>query len=193
MLKVGITGGIGSGKSTIAHLYEMMGYPVYYADDRAKWLMNNSVEIKKQLIATFGIEVYPDELDTKVLANKVFSNPEALGKLNAIVHPAVRQDIEAWNKEQDSPIIFREAAILFESGTNDTVDKVICVCAPKITRVMRVMKRDNCSSAQVEERMENQWTDEQKAALSDYILNTDDTQLVIPKAIEILEKLTVLI
>ena len=189
MLKVGITGGIGSGKSTIGHFLEMMGYPVYYADIRAKWLMENDPCIKAELISIFGIAVYPDHLDRKALANIVFSNPDALAKLNSITHPAVKRDIEAWSKKQKSPIVFKEAAILFESGTNQSVDQVICVVAPEITRVMRVMKRDKVTAAQVQERINNQWSDEKKMALSDYIINTDDQELVIPQILATLDQI----
>ncbi|MDA3852986.1 MAG: dephospho-CoA kinase [Bacteroidales bacterium] len=189
MIKVGITGGIGSGKSTLGHLFEMMGYPVYYADIRAKWLMNNDPIIKAELMATFGKSVYPDELDRKALADIVFSNPDALAKLNSITHPAVRRDQEAWSKKQSSPIVFKEAAILFESGTYRSVDKVICVVAPEITRIMRVMKRDGATAAQVQERISNQWADEKKAALSDFIIHADEQQLVIPQALAILKQL----
>lgn len=189
MIKVGITGGIGSGKSTIAHLYEMMGYPVYYADTRAKWLMNNDPIIKSELIATFGKAIYPDQLDRKALADIVFSDSEALEKLNNITHPAVGRDLKAWTKAQNSPVVFKEAAILFESGTNKSVDKVICVIAPEINRIMRVMKRDKVSATQVQERISNQWSDEKKAELSDFIINTDEQQLVIPQALEILKQL----
>lgn len=189
MIKVGITGGIGSGKSTVGHLFEMMGYPVYYADIRAKWLMNNDPTIKAELITTFGKSVYPDQLDRKALADIVFSDPDALAKLNNITHPAVRRDLEAWSKAQNSPIVFKEAAILFESGTNRSVDKVICVVAPEITRIMRVMKRDKTTAAQVQERIKNQWSDEKKADLSDFVINADDQQLVIPQALDILKQL----
>lgn len=189
MIKVGITGGIGSGKSTVGHLFEMMGYPVYYADIRAKWLMNNDPTIKAELMTTFGNAVYPDQLDRKALADIVFSNPDALVKLNNITHPAVRRDLDAWSTKQSSPIVFKEAAILFESGTNRSVDKVICVVAPEITRIMRVMKRDKVTAAQVQERIKNQWSDEKKAALSDFIINADDQQLVIPQALDILKQL----
>ncbi len=188
-LKIGITGGIGSGKSTIAHLYEIMGYPVYYADSRAKELMNNDPIIKENLIATFGKTVYPNHLDRKALANIVFSDKEALNKLNKITHPAVERDFASWCEDQTSPIIFKEAAILFESGTNISVDQTICVTAPKILRIMRVMKRDKCSAEMVEERMANQWSDDKKTALSDYIISTDDYHLVTPQALQILESL----
>jgi len=189
MIKVGITGGIGSGKSTVAHLFEMMGYPVYYADSRAKWLMNNDPKVKDDLIAAFGKTVYPDQLDRKALADIVFSDADALAKLNSITHPAVQRDTEAWIKEQHSPYVFKEAAILFESGSHRSVDKVICVTAPEIIRVMRVMKRDKATAAQVQERINNQWSDERKIALSDFIIHADDQQLVIPQALEVLRLL----
>lgn len=189
MIKVGITGGIGSGKSTVAHLYEMMGYPVYYADMRAKWLINNDPSIKAKLIATFGHSIYPEQLDRKALADIVFSNPDALTKLNNITHPSVENDFQAWSKKQSSSFVFKEAAILFESGTYHSVDKIICVVAPEITRIMRVMKRDHATASQVQERITNQWSDEKKMTLSDFIINANDQQLVIPQALDILMQL----
>ncbi len=186
---IGITGGIGSGKSTVAHLFEMMGYPVYYADVRSKWLMNNDPDIKAQLIATFGEKVYPGYLDRQALANIVFKDKKALKKLNAISHPAVEKDFLQWRKAQNSPIIFKEAAILFESGSYLSVDKTICITAPEIIRVKRVMQRDGASAKQVQERIANQWPDEKKVALANFVINADDTKLVIPQALSVLEEL----
>jgi dephospho-CoA kinase len=189
MMTVGITGGIGSGKSTVVHLYEQMGYPVYDADSRAKWLMNNSTLIKDQLITSFGEKVYPKQLDRKILADVVFLNPEALQQLNSIIHPEVEKDWEKWSHSQNAHIIFKEAAILFESGSNTDLDQVICISAPEITRIMRVMKRDGVTAEQVQERISNQWSDEKKISLADYLIIADETQLVIPQALNILEKL----
>lgn len=189
VITVGIAGGIGSGKSTIARLFETMGYPVYYADDRAKWLMNNDATIKAKLIATFGKAVYPDQLDRKILANIVFSDKAALAQLNAITHPAVERDFLNWCQQQKSDILFKEAAILFESGTEHSVDKVICVIAPESIRIKRVMQRDGATAQQVQERIKHQWSDEKKAALSDFVINTEDYELVEPQVLEVLKQL----
>lgn len=189
MTIVGITGGIGSGKSTVAHLFEIMGYPIYYADIRSKWLMNNDPKIKEQLIATFGKKVYPGALDRQALAAIVFNDKDALAKLNKISHPAVEQDFRRWCEEQKSPILFKEAAILFESGSYKNVDKTICVVAPETIRVSRVMRRDGVSAKQVQERIKNQWSDEKKIGLADYVIQADEREMVIPQAIAILQRL----
>lgn len=188
-LTVGITGGIGSGKSTIAEFLKLLGYPIYSADIRSKWLMDNDPDIKTQLIATFGKEVYPDKLDRAALAKIIFNDKEALAKVNAIAHPAVEKDFLQWRSEQNSSIVFKEAAILFESGSYKSVDKTICVVAPEIIRVKRVMQRDGVSAKQVQERIANQWTDEKKIALADYIIHADDSQLAIPQTLSILEQI----
>lgn len=186
---IGITGGIGSGKSTVAHLYETMGYPVYYADIRAKWLMDNDPTIKKSLIDTFGIKVYPEQLNREALAAIVFEDKKALCKLNDITHPTIERDFDDWCSEQNSPIVFKEAAVMFESGTDLSVHEVICVVAPHDLRVKRVIARDNMTEEQVNNRIKSQWSDERKMALSQHILKADDEELVIPKAIEILESI----
>lgn len=188
-LTIGITGGIGSGKSTVAHLFEMMGYPVYYADVRSKWLMNNDPQIKTQLITTFGEEVYPGYLDRQTLADIVFKDKEALKKLNAISHPAVEKDFLNWRKAQNTPILFKEAAILFESGSYKSVDKTICITAPEVIRVKRVMQRDGATAKQVQVRIANQWSDEKKIALADFVIDAGDRELVIPQALKIIEEL----
>ncbi len=192
-LKVGITGGIGSGKSTVSRLFEIMNYPVYYTDQRAKWLMDNDLNIKKQLINTFGKHVYPNHLDRQALAKIVFSDKTALKKLNNITHPAVEDDFADWVKTQNSRLVFKEAAILFESDTQKSVDKVICVTAPEKSRIKRVMKRDNCTAEQVLERINNQWPENKKIELSDYIITSDDKNLVITQALKVLDKINFLL
>jgi len=188
-ITVGITGGIGSGKSTVAHLFEILGYPVYYTDARAKWLMNNSAEIKQELIATFGPKIYPDKLDRKALADIVFKDKSALAKLNAITHPAVEKDFQLWRETQNSPIVFKEAAILFESGAYKSVDKSICVIAPEVIRVKRVMQRDKATAESVYNRIANQWPEEKKKALADFIIDAGERLLVIPQALGVLKEL----
>lgn len=189
MLKVGITGGIGSGKSTIAQLFTMWGYPVYSADVRSKWLINNDQQVKEDLINTFGKEIYKEELDRKALAAIVFSDKEALLQLNNITHPAVERDFNEWCPKQESSIVFKEAAILFESNTHKSVDKVICVTAPEITRVQRVMKRDNASAKEVMSRIANQWPEDEKIKLSDFVIHADEKRLVITQALDIIVQL----
>ncbi len=176
MLVVGLTGGIGSGKSTIAEMFRSMGVPVYDADLRAKSLMNRSEEIKEQIIWIFGKESYTEEgtLNRTFLADRVFGNTKELAALNNIVHPAVNQHFVDWVSQQQSPYVLYEAAILFEHGGHEKCDKVITVIAPEQERITRVIQRDNTTRKAVERRMEQQWEDEQRMPLSDYIIaNTD--------------------
>ena len=189
---IGITGGIGSGKSTVARLYHSLGYPTYSADIRSKWLMDNDPEVKSQLIAAFGPSIYPNKLDRAALAQIVFEDKEALSLVNSIAHPAVERDFSQWCHKQSADLLFKEAAILFESGTYHSVDKSICVVAPEIIRVKRVIQRDAVSAQQVQARISHQWTDEKKIALADYIIYADDHQLVIPQALAILERILAL-
>lgn len=173
---VGLTGGIGSGKTTIAKMFHELDVSIYIADIEAKKLMHSSLEIKQELIQTFGKETYIDDtLNRSYLAGIVFNKPEELQKLNAIVHPRVAQHFHEWCAERkDEKYIIKEAAILFENGSYKQCDKVITVVAPIEKRFQRVIKRDQTTREAVQERMNNQWTDEKKIALSDYIINNDD-------------------
>ena len=161
MLKIGITGGIGSGKSTVCRLFEKLDVPVYYADDRAKWLMNNEEELKEKLRANFGSLVYNKEgdLDRGYLAGIVFNDQSKLEILNAIVHPAVFEDGVKWQGEQEAKganYTLKEAALLFETGSNLTLDKIIVVTAPQEVRIKRVKARDNISKEEVLARINKQ-------------------------------------
>ena len=163
ILKIGITGGIGSGKSTVAKVFEMLGIPVYYADDTAKKLMNEDVFLKKQLIDAFGKEIYQNGvLNRSSLSELVFNNPEKLSQLNGIVHPATIADAEYWMQQQHSVYAIKEAAILFESGANKYLDKVIGVFAPVNIRISRVMQRDNSAEEAVMARMNMQMDEDKK-------------------------------
>ena len=177
---VGLTGGIGSGKTTVTRMFEELGVPVYISDDRAKQLMNGSPVIKSALIEAFGTGSYDvmGNLDRKYLAQIVFEDKEALQKINAIVHPEVGRDFTRWAKEQHAAYVIKETAILFENGLHHDCDLVVTVTAPLKERIERVMKRDNVSEEQVLARSQHQWSDEQKAERSDFvILNValDDT------------------
>ncbi|MFB6317908.1 dephospho-CoA kinase [Saccharicrinis sp. FJH54] len=190
MLKVGITGGIGGGKSTVSKIIQLFGYPVYNADSRAKYLMNHDDHLKQQIIGLFGAEVYvTGELNRKLVAAKVFSDPDLLKQMEHYVHPAVYRDFERWSAEQTSGIVFKEAAILFESDGHLTVDRVICVTAPLETRIKRVIHRDHLTRDEVLKRMNNQWPDKKKIELSDYIVYADDEHSVIKQVDEILKNL----
>jgi len=187
MIKVGITGGIGSGKSTICHFFRTIGIPVFEADTEAKKLINSSEAIKNQLIAEFGGDIYlPNQLiDRKKLAGLIFNSPTLLEKVNRIIHPEVRVYFNKWVELQKSPYIIHEAAIMFESGFYQMMDYTILVTAPEAERIARVMKRENSTEESVRARMEKQWTDEQKMELASFIIKNDNSELVIPKLIEL--------
>lgn len=189
---IGLTGGIGSGKTKIARLFESEGIPVYIADEHAKRVMASD-PVTAALRKAFSDEVFNDNtLNRAKLAEKVFSDPTALARLNAIVHPAVRLDFERWLTAQNAPMVIREAAILFESGSYTDCDKIITVTAPESVRIARVMQRDNTTEAAVRARMTHQWSDEKKAALSDFVIeNTDwaETQLKTQEIIKNLKNL----
>lgn len=193
MKKIGITGGIGSGKTTVARVFEQLGIPVYHADYWAKEIMNTEPLVIERLKELFGEHIYDSagKANRKRIAELVFADKNKLNELNSIIHPAVWLHGENWLKQHTGkPYILKEAAILFESGGNKDMDKVIMVTAPKQLRTERVMKRDMVTAAEVEARMANQWPDEQKIALSDFVIVNDDRQLVIPQVLEVHRVLT---
>jgi len=168
---IGLTGGIGSGKSTVAGYFKELGIPVFDSDLEAKILMNEDQGLRDSIINLFGEKAYQkDILNREYLAKKVFRDSELLKDLNELVHPAVRQKFQDWVSEQDAPYVIQEAAILFEHGAYKLLDEMILVWAPKELRIKRVMKRDSTSREQVLARMENQWGDTEKTALSDHII-----------------------
>lgn len=191
MLKLGLTGGIGSGKSTVAQLFELLNIPVYCADIESKKLTATSPEIKTKLIDVFGEEIYKDgELNKPLLASHIFNDKEKLEIVNNIIHPEVVKDFEKWvDKHSTYPIVAHEAAILFESGLNKIMDKVVLVYAPLETRVERVMKRDKVSREMVIQRMNNQMSEEDKLKLSDFVIVNDDSQSLISQTLDILKDL----
>lgn len=190
-MKVGITGGIGSGKSTVCKLFAMLGIPVFEADKVAKELMNTSPVISEQLINLFGAAVYlPDHtIDRKYLAGIVFNDPSLLTQLNSVVHPVVRKAFFDWCDKQDSPYIIHEAAILFESGFYKMMDKTIAVITNEDERINRVMKRDGVTLEMVNERIKNQWNDQQRMELADFIIGNNEDELIIPQVLKIDNKL----
>lgn len=174
---IGLTGGIGSGKSTVANMFKELGVPVYNSDERAKYLMNTSLDIKSQLIKLLGEEAYKgDKLNRSFIAEKVFSNTNLLAKLNDIVHPIVRNDFIDWTKKQDYSYVIQETALLFENKAQDLYDSIILVTAPKETRIIRVVDRDKSSREQVIARMNNQLDDEAKLNLSNYVIENIDLE-----------------
>jgi dephospho-CoA kinase len=181
-LKIGITGGIGSGKTTAARIFEALGIPVYYADDRAKWLMVNDEQLKARIIDLFGPEAYDSSgaLNRAHIAQKAFSDAGLLEQLNAAVHPAVGADAERWHKEQSGvPYTLKEAALLYESGSYKALDAVIVVSAPDEVRLRRVMQRDGVEEEAVRARMRKQMPEEEKARRADYLIQNDGQQSII--------------
>ena len=171
---IGLTGGIGSGKTTIAKLFKAEGSPVYIADEEAKKIMQLPETIHK-IKTIFGQEIIENQqINKKKLSEIVFNNPEKLKELNAIIHPLVKNHFDDWVKNQKSLFVIKEAAILFESGSYAYCDKIITVTASEETRIKRVMKRDNCTKEAVLERINNQWSDAQKISKSDYVIVNND-------------------
>ena len=191
MVKVGITGGIGSGKSTVCKVFAFLGIPVFEADIVAKQLMNSNTEIRTRLINLFGSTVYlPDRtIDRKYLAGIVFNNPPLLAKLSEIVHPVVHKSFDEWCRKQNSPYIIHESAILFESGFYKLMDKTIVVVANEDERIERVMKRDKMTKELVKQRIKNQLNDEEKIKLADFVIGNNDNELIIPQIVEIDKKI----
>jgi dephospho-CoA kinase len=199
MLRIGITGGIGSGKSTVAKVFETLGIPVYYADDAGKHLMNADVELKQKIRSFFGVESYKNEiLDRKYLADIVFKDPEKLALLNSIVHPATIADAEKWMRQhavscgQTTPYAIKEAAIIFESGAQEFLDYVIGVYAPALLRIQRTMHRDGILRDEVIARMNKQLDENIKMRLCDFIITNDEQQLLIPQVVALHKKLSAL-
>ncbi len=172
---VGLTGGIGSGKTTVAGFFKELGIPVYIADDAGKRLMNTSSEIREKIVDIFGETAYSGNTpQRKFIASKVFSDKQLLEELNKIIHPAVAQDFNDWVKEQSSKYVIYEAAILFETGGFKKCDLSILVTAPKDLKIERLQKRDESSREEIQQRMDNQWSDEKKSELADFIIINED-------------------
>ena len=185
-LRIGLTGGIGSGKSVVAKIFRLLGIPVYDADSAARTLMESDPDLRNKIRQTFGEDVYNDEkLNRKLLASRVFGNEELLAQLNELVHPAVLEDYSEWDKRQQAPYSIREAAILFESGNWKQLDHTILVTAPEKLRIKRVLLRDNRPEKEILDVISRQWTDEKKKPLAWKIIHNDDKQLVIPQVLTI--------
>ena len=189
MIKVGVTGGIGSGKTTVCRLFETMGAPVYYADPRAKYLMENDPQLKQKILALFGEEAYLDEkLNRKHISSIVFDSPRKLEELNKIVHPAVEADGEAWMQDHNSSAyVIKEAALLIQAGTHKKLDFVVLVTAPEEQRIRRVMSRDKVSREDVIKRMSNQWSQDEMSHFADFSINNDGKTMLIPQVLQLHE------
>jgi len=192
---VGVTGGIGSGKSTVCKVFSILGIPVYSADDRAKWLMSNDPSLRDKISSHFGEKSFlPDgSLNRAFLAEEVFSDQEKVKIINALVHPAVGKDFSDWANTQTTPYLIKEAALLFESGSADQLDYVINVSSPLKIRIARVLLRDpHRSEDQVNHIIDQQMPDEQKNELADFVIKNNDSKLIIPQVQEIHQKLCAL-
>ena len=189
MLRIGITGGIGSGKSTVAQIFNVLGIPVYSSDDAAKRLMNEDEELKNKIIKSFGEKCYSNgKLNRKYLAAKAFGDRGKTDLLNSLVHPATIKDASTWMEKQTAPYIIKEAALIFESGSDKFLDAVIGVKSPLSLRLERTMKRNNSTVQEVEARMNLQMDEEEKLNLCDYIILNDEQQMLIPQVLLLHEK-----
>jgi len=191
--RIGITGGIGSGKTTVCQIFATLGIPLYYADDRAKWLMQNDPQLVAALKDAFGEKTFTDQgtLDRAYLAEIVFNNQEQLNILNGLVHPAVREDGIQWDEQHlDTPYTLREAALLYESGIYQLLDQIITVTAPEALRIQRVTKRDGLSAEQVKARIEKQWPEEKKVELADFVIHNDGQHSLIRQVLQIHQQLS---
>ena len=186
MKKIGLTGGIGSGKTYVSKVFESLGIPVFNADIEAKKLMSSSSELIQSIKYEFGNDIFDDYiLNTKKLASIVFSDTEKLRKLNSLVHPIVKQEFLVWQSKKKSTYVIKEAAILFESDSYKALDAVICVTAPINLRIDRVKLRDGYSYCEIKNRIENQISQEKKESLSDFIIVNDGVKSLLPQILKI--------
>lgn len=186
MLRIGITGGIGSGKTTACKLFELQGVPVFYADYEAKAAMNTDAILRQDIQATFGEAIYTNGLlNRKVLAAIVFNNEAELNKLNALVHPAVYRRFDVWAEKQQTPYVIKEAALLFETGSYKNCDFTVLVKSPEILKIARIIERDSASQDDVLKRMKKQLSDIEKEKLADFIIENNEQQLIIPQVLRL--------
>ena len=191
MLKIGITGNIGGGKTTVSKIFEILGIPVFYADDAAKKAMTTDTELIADLKKTFGKESYFDDgsLNRKHIAAIVFNDEKKLAKLNSLVHPAVFRAFDSWAAQMSGvPYVMKEAALLFESSSYKMCDKTIMVTAPLELRIKRVVQRDGLSREEILSRNARQFSEEKKIELADFVIRNDDTELVIPQVLALHEQ-----
>jgi dephospho-CoA kinase len=193
LLKLGLTGGIGSGKSTVAHVFEVLGIPVYYADDVAKEIMNTDEELKQQLILHFGHDAYEaDKLNRQYISSIVFKDKEKLALLNSLVHPATIRAAEQWMRKQTTAYAIKEAALRFESGSQQQLDYVIGVHAPQELRLSRTMQRDKITREEVLKRMSSQMDEEEKMELCNFVIQNDEQHALLPQVLALHEELVIL-
>ena len=193
VLRVGLTGGIGSGKSTVAQIFEVLGVPVYYADIAAKRLMNEDAELRSAITTIFGEPAYANNiLDRKYISSIVFSDPAKLDLLNSIVHPATKKDGQAWMQQQTSSYAIHEAALIFEATVSECLEQVIGVSSPMELRIKRAMERDKVNRDEVLKRMDQQLDEDLKMSKCDFLLINDEQQLLVPQVLDLHEKLIAL-
>ena len=187
MLKVGITGGIGSGKSYVCDIFKRLGIPVFHADSVSQEIVEADSIVKKQIVDLFGPEIYLEgKLNRKAVSEAVFKERDMLEKLNRIIHPAVFNQFETWARKYNNlPYIVKEAAIIFESGGDKFLDFVITISAPEELRITRVIKRDQAERKSVLARIKNQWNDEQRVKKSDFVIINDEKTLLLPQIVKI--------
>ncbi|WP_020532844.1 dephospho-CoA kinase [Flexithrix dorotheae] len=190
---IGITGGIGSGKSLVCKVFSTLGIPIYYADDRAKYLMAFNEDLQGEIKKAFGEKSYlaPHKINRDFLAAEVFNNSEKLKKLNSLVHPAVGKDFQTWtNMYKENPYVIKEAALLFESGSYISLDKIITVFASETTRIKRVQKRDSFRSEdEIKSIIAKQFPEKERQKLADFVIDNDGGQLILPQLLKIHQQL----
>ncbi|HEX6846644.1 MAG TPA: dephospho-CoA kinase [Chitinophagaceae bacterium] len=193
MVRVGLTGGIGSGKSTVAQIFEVLGIPVYYADVAAKRLMNEDAVLRSAITNIFGKQAYVNNiLDRRYISSIVFSDPAKLASLNSVVHPATKKDGEAWMQKQTTPYAIHEAALIFEANVSERLDHVIGVSSPTELRINRAMERDKVDRDEVLKRMSQQLDEDLKMSRCDFVLFNDEQQLLVPQVLDLHENLVAL-
>lgn len=188
MLKIGLTGGMGSGKTTVCRMFEVLGIPVFYADETAKSLMKTDLLLKQNIIKGFGVDSYSDkgELNRKYISSLVFNNKLELDKLNAMVHPAVFRAFDSWVlKQTASPYVIKEAALLFESDSHKMCDQSVLIKSPEALRIKRIIKRDVTTQEEAKLRMIRQFSDERKEEMADHVILNDEQNLIIPQVLDL--------
>ncbi|MDR1417198.1 MAG: dephospho-CoA kinase [Prevotellaceae bacterium] len=189
MTRIGVTGGMGSGKTTICWTLESMNIPVFYADEEVKKMYEDNGEVKAMVVEAFGEDIYSSgRLNKKLLAEKVFGNAAALATLNAIAHPAAAKRVAAWVEQQHAPCVVQEAALMFESSAYRQLDKIVTVNAPEELRIQRVMQRDGCARHEALRRMARQLSDAERTARADFCIVNDDVTPLLPQILEFRKK-----
>lgn len=192
MLKVGITGGIGSGKSMVSRILSAMGYPVFFSDLESRKIVNTHPLVKTELTRLFGDGLYRSgELDRAMLAGIIFRNNQAREQVNAIIHPLVREAFTGFAAAQKSPLVFNEAAILFETGAASALDRMVLVVAPEALRIQRVVQRDGVDENSVRDRINQQWSDERKRNLADFVIENDEHHHLLEQVERVVDQLLI--